>query len=222
MIILPAIHLFSIIISTTTPFRCSAKAIDGIDCAGLERCTSRLDIEHFNELSKIKATSDECQDVTGLAPRSPFLPFPPTLPRPLSPRRLPSNGNYTWRLLSSYVIEPVASEFHALSDDLDQAYASYQRALLWIHADHSPLTNIRLTFGDYEFHIRCPNPMNLDNVKDVLALAVFAGKIFFAAYLRIAVWSLTGTAYLVTFGVIPFGVVPFARGNQHAVVGANR
>ncbi|KAI4201704.1 MAG: hypothetical protein LQ350_003058 [Teloschistes chrysophthalmus] len=192
--------------------------VEGIGHTGPQQHVRGLDIIDSRELRNTKTTtqisSNEYQDVTSLALRSPSRPFPHSLWDSLSPRRISSIGNYSWRVISYNVIEPVAAELRGLQEDLDQAYASYKRSLEWIRADHAPFTKVSLTLGAYKLNISSPNPLYLDIVKEAVGLAVFAAKMFSAAYIKLVVISLPGVPYTVAFGVI---ALRWNQGNQHAI-----
>ncbi|KAL8666389.1 MAG: hypothetical protein Q9202_001412 [Teloschistes flavicans] len=210
MITLSAIVLFIVATGTAVPLNgligsheSSVEIVYGTSYAEAQVHAPRLDIDDSSKLPVIKTTTIEHQDITSLALRSSFPHLPPSPPRLLSPRHLRSLGNYTWRMISYNIVEPVASEVRGLFDDLDQAFASYQRSLLWIHADHPPFANIfTLTLGAYKLSISSPNPLYLDIVKEAVSLAMFAAKMFFAAYLRLAMLGLRGIPYTVAFGII--------------------
>ncbi|KAL8766634.1 MAG: hypothetical protein Q9194_006212 [Teloschistes cf. exilis] len=232
MIVSAAVLLLSVTISTArraVPLdglagsdRSGVGIVQGIGNAEPQEYVRTLDMIDSSELpagaafkTRTQMSSNEHQGVRSLALRSPSRPFPHSLWDSLLPRRISSMGNYTWRVISYNVIEPVAAELRGLQEDLDQAYASYQRSLEWIRADHPPLARIcTLTLGAYQMTISSPNPLYLDTVKEAVGLAVFAAKIFSTAYIKLVMISLPGIPYTVAFGVI---ALRGNQGNQHAI-----
>ena len=132
----------------------------------------------------------------------------------LNSRDLPHIGSMIFRALQIQIFRPIDDQLKAMGDDLDAAFASFQRALAWIKADHPPLFRISLGYGALQLRFDCPNPMNLETVKSALELATFAYKIFGAALWRGQMWSAYGFAIIVTFGVLPQ-----FRGFQNAING---
>lgn len=137
-------------------------------------------------------------------------------PYSLQPRDLPEFAGMTWRIVKVYIFDPVGSELLKIGADMDEAFLAYQRALESIKADHPPLFRLSLTYGALQLRFDCPNPMNLDSVKEIVGFFAFTGRIFPAALKRIYFRSAYGIAILVTFGILP---ELFPRGLHNVVTG---
>ena len=147
------------------------------------------------------------QQTTSLAPitrRNPHTTAPGDLfEAALQRRGRETLGGLAYRYLEVYIIQPATEGLSALSADLDAAYESYQQALKAIKADHPPLFQLRLTYGRLQLSFTATNPLNVEAVQDAIGLFLFAAKIGWAAYFRIALWSLKATLFFAAFTILP-------------------
>lgn len=204
--LLPALLLLCISVSTATP-------INSLDVSARSGLASIAHAEpqdnantygtDYEGLVLREAPTNDRKDSHGLVLRSPHLQAQAITTHALHPRHLSNIPGITYRFLEVHLFDPVVAQFKLLGDELDAAFASYQQSLTWIKSDHPPLFRLSLTLGSLQLNISCPNPMNVDRIREAVSIATFARKIFFAIWFRMAIWSWEGTAIVLVFGLVP-------------------
>ena len=150
-----------------------------------------------------------------LSLRSPNLFNGDLIDRSDSRRHLLNFSSIAYRLIDVYFIEPMQSGTKDMKNDivydLEAALTSVLRAVEKIRRDQPPLNRMSLTYGDLEFELYSPNPLDFDVIQEVIILSISAMKKFGAILFRLGAFAI-GL-------VVTFGVRPRLSGSQNTITG---
>ena len=201
-ILLNAIVAATPLLSTRRHDEATFEPLDEVNRRTLEMDTAFESATYAIHSPKLPI-ADNIQDSPALGIRSSQLPKRDFIPNRLTHRSLLTHANFSYGFFAYNVVDMVTTPLKTMKDDLDAAFASYQRASESIHADHQPLFRLSFTLGALQLRLDCPNPMNLDTVKEAVSLATFAWKMFGAFYFRIWLWYVPWGVVFLTLGYLP-------------------